>query len=166
MKTRYLQWIDTLGLQPHPEGGHYREMYRSSDVLPRPGLPSRFRNDRNACTSIYYLLGHPETSRFHRILSDEIWHHYEGSAVLIHMIGPDGGYSLVTLGTDPGAGETPQAVVPYGRWFAAEIRERDGYALMGCTVSPGFDFEDFELADRNRLTAQCPGLHDLISRLC
>ncbi|MBN1533714.1 MAG: cupin domain-containing protein [Spirochaetes bacterium] len=164
MESRYHQLIQCLALTGHPEGGYYREVYRAGDILPAGSLPDRFMADRNAGTAIYYLLRHPEVSRFHRILSDELWHHYEGSRILLHMIDTGGSYSTAILGKDLPRGERSLVVVPHGCWFAAEVPEEGGYALAGCTVAPGFDFHDFELADGRALSEAYPTLGDIIRR--
>ncbi|MDR1727017.1 MAG: cupin domain-containing protein [Acidobacteriota bacterium] len=158
--------IDGLGLSPHPEGGYYREVYRSPELLAREALPERFPGDRHLSTAIYYLLGRGDFSAFHRIRSDECWHFYAGRPLLLHQIDPSGAYGLVRLGGGVLHGEVFQAVVPAGRWFAAEPEPGGGFSLLGCTVSPGFDFADFELADADRLAALFPAHAPLIRRLC
>jgi len=89
------EWINQLDLQPHPEGGWFREVYRSKETITQSGLPERFSGERNFCTSIYFLLNQTDTSAFHRIKQDEIWHFYAGNALTIHMISPDGNYSSI-----------------------------------------------------------------------
>lgn len=154
--------IRRLGLQPHPEGGHYRETYRGAQqVLRAPGGPSR-----SAGTAIYYLLHGGACSAWHRIASDEIWHFYAGGVLLVHVLEEGGSVSTHRLGDalrDPAAAY--QAVVPAGCWFGAELAEPGGYALVGCTVAPGFEFSEFELADVDVLLAGYPGRADLIRRL-
>lgn len=156
------EWIMRLGLQKHPEGGWYRETYRSSAVVPVAGLPAGFGGDRAASTAIYYLLARNQSSRFHRIKSDEVWHLYDGGPLLIHCISPGGEYMSLRLGKGEGQ---PQQVVPAGTWFAAEPGEGADYALAGCTVAPGFDFADFELGRRSELIRLFPRHHELIARL-
>lgn len=149
------RWIRELGLAPHPEGGWYREIYRSPETIPG--------SERNVCTAIYFLLERGNFSAFHRINSDEMWHHYDGDGVDVHVLEPGGAYRRLSLGT--GAGRQPHAVVPAGCWFAAEVAEGGTFALAGCTVAPGFDFADFELADGVELSA-CHMQHaELIRRL-
>lgn len=158
------EWIDRLGLQAHPEGGFYRESYRSP--LSFPGEPSDgFPNGRSHSTAIYFLLEKGDFSAFHRIRSDELWHFYSGSGVDIHVIDPGGNYDCLKLGLDVEAGQQPQAVVPAGCWFASEVVEGGAYALVGCTVAPGFDFADFEMAGRDTLASQFPEHRQLIERL-
>ena len=149
-----------LGLAPHPEGGFYRETFRAPLVL--GGLPHGA--PRRASTAIYFLLPAGDFSAFHRVRSDEVWHHYGGDPVALHVIGEEGVYEARRLGPDLAAGEEPQLVVPAGAWQAAEpIGGR--FALCGCTVAPGFDFADFELAARADLAARFPLHADVISRL-
>ena len=154
---RVQQLIDQLQLQSHPEGGWYRETYRT--VMDQDG-------DRASSTAIYFLLSQSQHSRFHRIDVDEGWHHYEGDPIRIHIL--DGsGYRWVDLGPLNDAGRAPQVFVPAGAWFAAEVCVAEqGFALVGCTVAPGFDFAHFELAVAEDLTASHPEHTALINRLC
>ncbi|MCK9461126.1 MAG: cupin domain-containing protein [Proteobacteria bacterium] len=152
--------IRRLGLRPHPEGGYYRETFRAPLVL--DGLPHGA--PRSASTAIYFLLPAGTFSAFHRVRSDEVWHHYDGGPLALHIIRDDGALSTIRLGCDLAAGETPQAVVPANAWQAAEPLGRR-FALCGCTVAPGFDFADFELADRGDLTARFPAHAELVARL-
>jgi predicted cupin superfamily sugar epimerase len=156
-------WIERLGLQRHPEGGWFREVYRSAETLPAAALPSPFQTPHPISTSIYFLLRGRECSALHRLKADEVWHFYAGSSLTLHMIAPDGTLSRVTLGPD-----LPfQTVVPAGHWFGATVDEDSPacFALVGCTVAPGFTFDDFELGDRAQLLAQFPQHRDLIERL-
>lgn len=133
--------IAALGLQPHPEGGHYREVFRSSRGVEAGGL------QRSAGTSIYYLLAEGAYSAWHRIDADEVWYFHAGCAVKLHVLRPDGGLVTHCLG-DPlrHAGAVFQAVVPAGCWFAAELADTDDFALVSCAVMPGFEFSGFQLA--------------------
>lgn len=158
------RWVDKLGLVPHPEGGWYKEVYRSEDSIGAAGLPERFGGARSFSTSIYFLLAGDHFSAFHRIKSDELWHFYAGDGLTVHIIAPDGELSTIELGNKPEEGETFQGVVPAGSWFAAEPKG-GGYGLVGCTVAPGFDFADFEMADRETLQAEFPQHRELIKRL-
>lgn len=158
------RWIEELGLDPHPEGGWYKEVYRAAEEINAAGLPDRFGGPRSFSTSIYFLLAGDNFSAFHRIKSDELWHFYAGDGLTIHVITPSGDYNAIRLGNRPEAGETFQAVVPAGSWFASGAKS-GGYGLVGCTVAPGFDFADFELADREELQAQFPQHRELIGRL-
>lgn len=159
-------WIRKLALLPHPEGGHYRETYRAAERLPAGSLPRRFSGPRAFSTSIYFLLQSRECSRLHRIQSDEVWHFYAGSPLTVHVIDTQGRYHTLRLGRNPSSGHLPQVVVPAGAWFGATLDRGRGYALVGCTVAPGFDFADFELADQATLLRQFPRHSRIIKRLC
>jgi uncharacterized protein len=158
-------WIDKLQLQPHPEGGYYRETYRSNVILDREALPPGFAGPRAASTAIYFLIEGENFSAFHRLRSDELWHFYAGSPLLVHVIDPAGAYSSLRLGNDPDAGQVPQASVPAGTWFASHAADWKSWALVGCTVSPGFDFADFELGQRAHLMERYPQHREMIQRL-
>ena len=114
-------WIDRVNLTPHPEGGYYRETYRSGLSIARDALPPQFTGPRLVSTAIYFLLESNNFSAFHRLRSDELWHFHAGSAITVHVIEPEGSYSGIQLGADPDAGEVLQAVVKAGRWFASEF---------------------------------------------
>lgn len=165
MKDRARYWIEALGLEPHQEGGYFRESYRASETLGAKALPERYHGDRSTATAIYYLLHDREVSVFHRLKSDEVWHFYDGIPVILHVLAAGGCYARHLLGCDPAQGERPQRTVPAGAWFAAELANPGGYALMGCTVAPGFAFSDFELADRTELCRGYPEQRRLIERL-
>lgn len=156
--------ITHFELQEHPEGGYFKETYRSEGVIPEAVFPDVFEGSRNYCTGIYFLLTSDTFSAFHRILQDEMWHFYQGSPLTIHMISPAGEYSKQVVGLDFENGELPQSTVPKKYWFAAEVNRPDSYSFVGCTVSPGFDFRDFELASEELLSNKFPKHKDLISR--
>ena len=156
--------IEQLALARHPEGGWFKETYRASDTLGAQALPARFGGDRSVSTAIYFLLEAGDISALHRIQSDEVWHFYAGSALRVHGIFPDGRCQEWKLGANMAAGEQFQAVVPAGCWFGAELAA-DGFALVGCTVAPGFDFADFELAQAQQLLDRYPQHAALIQRL-
>lgn len=156
--------IDHLGLIRHPEGGWFRETYRSDETLHPTALPERYAGARAHSTAIYYLLERGDFSALHRIKSDEIWHFHCGSALAIHVIAPDGSYRRELLGPAVRNGQQFQVVVPGGCWFGAELHD-DGFALVGCTVSPGFHFDDFEMAERAALIAAHPQHADMIERM-
>lgn len=150
-------FIQQLQLAPHPEGGYYREMYRSTDMIEGECLHHRFcGGSRSVSTAIYFLMEAGCFSAFHRIKSDEIWHHYEGEGMEVVVIHPQGAMEVLRLGKDMAKGEQPLQVVPAGCWFAARVASSVGFALVGCTVAPGFDFADFEMADRDALVAAFP----------
>ncbi len=166
MNTDRIKYLsEKLELLPHPEGGFYKEVYRSSEIINHKALSQRFSGDRSYCTSIYFLLTSENFSAFHRIQQDEIWHFYEGSALYVHVIDQQGNYHKISLGMDLDAGEVPQYVVPAGCWFASSVKNENNYSLVGCTVAPGFDFDDFELAERDQLTNEYPQHQDIISEL-
>ena len=158
-------WIERLRLAPHPEGGYFRETYRSSEIVARAALPKRFPGARAFSTAIYFLLPSGEVSRLHRLRSDELWHFHAGSALVIAILEPGSGAREIVLGRDPDRGETLQAVVPAGSWFGAHVRDSGSFTLAGCTVAPGFDYADFDLADRVALLRQFPDQAALIARL-
>jgi uncharacterized protein len=158
-------WIDTLGLIAHPEGGYYRETYRSSLSIAREALPSEFTGPRLVSTAIYFLLDGENFSAFHRLRSDEMWHFHIGSPLAVHVIDSDGQHSEIAVGPNPETGETLQAVVKAGSWFASCVRDPGSFSLVGCTVAPGFDFDDFELGKRCELMRLYPQHRNLIERL-
>lgn len=157
-------WINHLNLQAHPEGGFYKETYRSKEIIATCGLPSRFEGTRNFSTAIYFLLRSQDRSVFHRIKSDELWHFYDGNALLIYIL-TDDGLIIKKLGNNLHQGESLQIVVPANCWFAARVEQKETYALCGCTVSPGFDFIDFEMADRSELLTHYPAFEKEIIEL-
>jgi predicted cupin superfamily sugar epimerase len=152
--------IRELRLLPHPEGGHYRETFRG-EALPFE-LPGR--GVRSASTAIYFLLAGADFSAFHRVRSDEVWHHYAGDALELHCLDPVRGHERVVLGSRIAEGERPQHVILAGQYQAARLTTA-GYALCGCTVAPGFDFADFELPSRAELTRVFPSEAPLIAAL-
>jgi predicted cupin superfamily sugar epimerase len=158
-------WIDKLGLIPHPEGGYYRESYRSQLLIPHEALAPQFTGARLASTAIYFLLEAQNFSAFHKLRSDELWHFYTGSSMSVHVIGSEGEYSEIQLGGDAESGEVFQAIVKAGSWFASRIRDQRSFALVGCTVAPGFDFADFELGKRSDLVKLYPQHRLLIEQL-
>ncbi len=158
-------FISHLQLQPHPEGGFFKETYRSEEKIIAEALPKRFEGERNFSTAIYYLLRQGEHSLFHRIKSEECWHFYAGDKLLIHVIEPKGKYYYIKLGSNIYLEETFQFVVPAMSWFAAEPDVESSFSLVGCTVAPGFDFADFEIADKTNLLNAFPEHREIISRL-
>lgn len=158
--------VRQLGLQPHPEGGFFRETYRASEAIAGPALPRRFGGARSISTAIYFLLEAGQCSHLHRIKADEVWHFYAGDPLIVVEIDPAGRLKTTELGEDG----VFQHVVPAGAWFGAIPAEGGrfapmGFTLVGCTVAPGFDFADFELADRAALAAEYPAHQDWVRRL-
>jgi len=158
-------WRKKLDLEPHPEGGYFRQTYTSDLEIPPEALPEGFGGPRAASTAIYFLLENQNFSAFHRLRSDEMWHFYAGSPLTVHVINPEGEYSSILLGSDPEAGQVFQSVVPAGCWFASHAADWNSWALVGCTVAPGFDFADFEMGNRQDLEARYPRYRQLIQRL-
>ncbi len=159
-------WIDHLKLEKHPEGGYFREAYRSEEIIKKGSLPQRFSGDRSFSSSIYFLLKEDEYSGFHRIRSDETWHFYKGNPVEIYIIQDEGGIDCLVLGDEIEKGQQFQLTVKYGQWFAAKPINSKGFSLIGCTVAPGFHFEDFELATEEELIRQYPDHSEIIKKLC
>jgi len=157
--------IEKYQLIPHPEGGYFRETYRSEGVISQNALPPNFKGDRNYCTGIYFLLPQGTKSHLHRIQSDEIWHFYLGGSMTLILIHEDYGVQKIILGSNILAGETVQFVVPAGWWFGGYPNLESSYSFVGCTVAPGFDFADFELAERTHLMSRFPESEDLILKL-
>lgn len=149
------EWIKDLDLKPHPEGGFYKEIYRSEGKIDKSHLPNRYAGARNFATSIYFLLRSEDFSAFHKIQSDELWFYHAGSAVEI-LILDEKGLISVKLGADVANGEVLQAIIPRQKWFAAKVITKASYVLVSCVVAPGFDFADFDLADRSELLTLFP----------
>ncbi|NSL87916.1 cupin domain-containing protein [Chitinophaga solisilvae] len=165
MHNTAAQWREHLNLESHVEGGSFRETYRSEWMLDMSTLPAGMSGNRNASTSIYFLLEEGQFSAFHRIAADEIWHFYDGQTLMIYEIAPGGDLQVHKLGRNPAAGEQLQVVITAGNWFASRVEIPGAFALTGCTVAPGFDFADFELADRTTLQAAYPQHAALIASL-
>jgi predicted cupin superfamily sugar epimerase len=158
--------IRLLQLQPHPrEGGHFRETYRSTDLHPASALPPHYRSPRAASTAIYYLLTPNTCSALHRLGSDEVFHFYLGSAVRMLQLFPDGQGKEVILGPDLLEGQSVQVVVPRGVWQGSVLEPGGDFALLGCTVAPGFEYADYESGNRAELMARYPAFAELITRL-
>lgn len=162
MDNKVREIIEKLNLKPHPEGGYYCENYRSKGSIPKEALNEKYSGKRQYATAIYFLLTSGFFSAFHRIKQDEIWHFYDGSPVRIHMISEQGEYSKVVVGRNLNNNEVPQYVVKGGVWFAAEVVEKNSFSFVGCTVSPGFDFQDFEMPKRQFLIDKFPDLKEVI----
>ena len=151
-----------LQLEPHPEGGYFKETYRSKGNITQPYEGA---DQRSFSTGIYFLLISGNFSAFHRIKQDEMWHFYDGSPIHLHILTQEGKYEHVKIGRDFSKGEVPQYVVKAGDWFASEVSVKEGFSLAGCTVAPGFDFADFEMAKRTELLAVYPKMEELIVAL-
>jgi len=153
-------WIDHLNLQPHPEGGYYKEVFRSQQEVNRKDSAII----RHACTSIYYLLECEDYSGFHRIMSDEIWYFHKGMPLNIHVINISGKHEVRELSDLPTGNLS--LVVPAGLWFAAGIPSKTGYTLVSCAVAPGFEFSEFEMADQKELQKLYAGHDNLFAEFC
>lgn len=156
-------YIEKLKLTLHPEGGFYSVVYKSQDQV-KPLHPRYFEEARSAGTSIYYLLEKNDFSAWHKVRSDELWHYYDGGSVInIYVIARDGSLKMYKLGNPAIDSEAMfQVVVEAECWFCAEVKNKNSFALVGCTVSPGFEFEDFELANRQKLLARYPEYKEII----
>jgi predicted cupin superfamily sugar epimerase len=162
--TRVRELIDSLGLAPHPERGYYVETYRAPLTVGE--LPPPHSGARAASTAIYFLVTREEPATYlHRLLSDEMFHLYEGGPLDVLMLGPTGPGEVRRLGTNVAAGERPQILIPAGTWFAAELTHAASHCLIGCTVAPGFEFADFELAAGPELAARYPAQAPRIARM-
>jgi predicted cupin superfamily sugar epimerase len=159
------EWIELLRLEKHPEGGYFRETYRSDEIIDKEHLPSRFNGNHCFSTAIYYLLKGNDVSAFHRIKQDELFHFYDGSFLTIHVIDSSGTYLKIKLGSNIKNGEVPQATVKAGWIFGASVDDPNSYSLVGATVAPGFDFEDFELLSRAQLIELFPQHKKIIEKL-
>jgi predicted cupin superfamily sugar epimerase len=165
MSERARELVRALGLVPHPEGGWFRETYRDSLTLPAAALPGH-RGARSASTAILYLLEAGDFSALHRIASDELWHFHLGDPLVVHVLDPTTGRrSDLTLGPDVAAGHALQAVVPRGTVFGARLAPSGSFALVGCTVAPGFDFADFVMPSQSTLMKMFPAHAGLVGAL-
>ena len=157
--------INHFNLTEHPEGGFFKEVYRSKEEILSKNLDERFIGNRNYCTSIYFLLTSEKFSAFHKINQDEIWHFYKGSSLKLHLISPEGAYSFIIIGDDFINNEVFQFTVPANYYFAAEVINKNTFSFVGCTVSPGFDFRDFKLPSCKELTEEFPNHREIIKKL-
>ena len=162
MNKKAKEYIDKLQLKVHPEGGYFSEVYRSEELIKVNHLSERYNSSRSFSTSIYYMLEGNQFSSFHRLKSDELWHFYDGTALTIIVINEKGLLDKIRLGNDLNKSETFQTVIKKNSWFAAELIDKNSFALIGCTVSPGFDFDDFELGNRNDLVKEFPQYEEVI----
>jgi len=159
------EYVRLLEMNSHVEGGFYKETYRSELIIPSAALPDQFKGDRSTSTHIYFLLEFGQCSRLHRIASDEHWHFYDGQSLEVYEIKKDGEFILHKLGNRLDKGEKFHTVIEAGSWFGSRCMIPGSFSLVGCTVAPGFDFQDFELADRQELLTSFPNLESLILEL-
>lgn len=158
-------FITQLGLEEHPEGGYFRELYRNSHSIDDSELPLDFEGRRSLSTTIYYLLKSGQVSKFHRLKFHEIWFYHCGSPLIIDMIDELGNLYREKLGLNMESGEKPQVSVPANRIFGAEVIEKDSFSLVSCMVSPGFDYRDFEIFTGKDLIKQFPEHREIIIKL-
>ena len=158
--------IQKYNLEPHPEGGWYKQTYKSNEQIAPEALPERFSASRTFSTAIYFLLERGNFSAFHRIKSDECWHFYAGEPLFIYIIEQTGELKIISLGNDHEKGQSFQYVVPANCWFASRPAPESEYCFVGCTVSPGFEFDDFELANATELSTIYPQHKPIIIELC
>jgi predicted cupin superfamily sugar epimerase len=155
------EYIEQLQLIAHPEGGYYKETYRSSTEIQTMG----FAGKRNITTSIYFLLRDAEKSHLHRIKSDEQWYYHAGDVLEIIML-HEGKLTIELLGANIEHGESLHITVPAGAWFGSRVKEKEGFVLVSCVVAPGFDFEDFELASYKKISREFPAYDSLLKEIC
>ena len=160
------QLVDKYSLQPHPEGGWYKQTYKSTESVAASALPERFGGDRPFSTAIYFLLEQGNFSAFHRIKSDECWHFYAGDTLQVYVIQQNGPLKIISLGQAIENDELFQYVVPANCWFASRSAPGSAFSFVGCTVAPGFDFADFELANADVLSKEYPQHAAIIRELC
>jgi predicted cupin superfamily sugar epimerase len=161
MKESPEYWIRNLNLKQHPEGGFFSETYRSDETFDGNVFSEKFTGQRSLSTAIYFLLKGNQISQFHRLKSDELWHFYYASSLTVHTIDQAGTYFTICLGSDHEKGEVFQTVIKKGIWLGATVNNIESFSLVGCTLSPGFDFKDFELADQKNMLEKYPQ-HELI----
>ena len=158
--TEVQKIVSNYKMESHPEGGWYKETYRSKDNTTIPQL-----GERSLMTSIYFLLESHQTSNFHIIKSDELWFYHSGSALTVHCILPNGTYKKLHIGPDFDKGQTFQALVPKGTIFGSTVDVKNTFSMVGCTVSPGFDFKDFKLFNQQELLDLHPQHQSIIEKL-
>lgn len=158
-------YVSKLGLDPHPEGGYYKRTFESEEQTTDQELTVNFEGKRKLYTSIYFLLGSNDISHFHRLKSDELWYYHAGSPLTVHVIDEHGEYKEYRLGINLENGEVPQVLVPKNSIFGSSVKDPDTFSLVGCMVSPGFEFRDFELFTQDELLAKYPQYKDVIMKL-
>jgi len=159
MTTNATYWINKLQMTAHPEGGFYKETYRSADEI------ETAMGTRIISTAIYFLLQDLQKSHFHKIKSDEQWFHHLGETLEISYI-LNNKLHQIHLGNNPENGEVLQATIPANTWFASRLKNGSGFGLVSCTVAPGFDFRDFEMAKKANLLLEFPALHPILEEMC
>ncbi|MEW9052926.1 MAG: cupin domain-containing protein [Neobacillus sp.] len=159
------KWVSKLELSPHPEGGYFKSTFESDERITDRERSVNYAGERKLFTSIYFLLTSNDVSHFHRLKSDELWYYHGGSSLTVHIIHENGEYEEIKLGLNLDKGEVPQALVKKNSIFGSSVMEKDTCALVGCMVSPGFDFQDFELFTQDELLTKYPQHHEIIMKL-
>lgn len=157
--------VSKLGLTPHPEGGYYKETFKSEEQISDTELSVNYEGKRKLYSSIYFLLTSDDVSHFHRLKSDELWYYHGGSSLSIHVIDESGEYEEIKLGMNLDIGEVPQVLVKKNSIFGSSVSEKDTFSLVGCMVSPGFEFQDFELFTQDELLKVYPQHQEIIMKL-
>ncbi len=163
MTVDYL--VSQLELEPHPEGGFYKETYRAAGIIAQGALPQEFEGSRNFATAIYFLIEKNNFSALHKIKSDETWHFYYGDALEVIELDDAGNLKTTRIGPGLDRGEVFQYTVKANTWFGSRVANGGAFSLVGCTVAPGFDFRDFEMASRQTLIGAFPQHSAVISGL-
>ena len=158
-------YISKLGLEPHPEGGYFKRTFASQEQITDQELTVHFEGKRMLYTSIYFLLTSNDVSHFHRLQSDELWYYHAGSPLSVHMIDENGEYTEHKLGLDLENGEVPQVLVPKNTIFGSSVKDRETFSLVGCMVSPGFEYQDFELFTQEELLLKYPEHKEIIVKI-
>ena len=154
-------WIKYLNLTAHPEGGYFNENYRNSSEL---NIDEKYSGKRNLATSIYYMLEYGQFSKLHRLKSDEIWYFHHGAPLKVHVFN-NNLYQSYVLGTNLNESQLLQLIIPAGAIFGAEVLETNSFAILGCMVSPGFHFDDFEILKAEKVLAIFPEHKTIIEKL-
>ena len=165
VNSDYQYWVSKLGLLRHPEGGYFKEVYRSPEMISDLELSVQFTDKRNLATSIYFLLTSNDVSHFHRLNADELWYYHTGSSLTIFMVDRQGVLKELKLGLNLEQGELPQVVIPSGTIFGALVNDPDTFSLVSCMVAQGFDFRDFELLSRESLLQEYPQHEEIVLKL-
>jgi uncharacterized protein len=158
-------WVSKLGLTPHPEGGYFKNTYIATEYITDKELSVNFEGQRKLYTSIYFLLTSEDVSHFHRLKSDELWYFHGGSSLSVHVINENGEYQEMRLGMNLDEGELPQVLVKKNSIFGSSVKEKDTFSLVGCMVSPGFEFTDFEMFTQEELLQKYPQHEEIIMKL-
>jgi len=158
-------YITKLGLEAHPEGGYFKRTFQSEELISEKELSVQFEGKRLLYTSIYFLLTSNDVSHFHRLKSDELWYYHGGSPLSVHIIDENGQYTEHKLGLNLDQGEVPQVLVPKNCIFGSSVKDEDTFSLVGCMVSPGFEYQDFEMFTQEELLSKYPKHKEIIMKL-